>query len=493
MSQFENISQLFNDLKNCPSAEISKYFAPATDLFPLLTKAEQNEFAQTFYQWAAKNADREQLKFCYAKFLSAMNSFLSEQHETALNLVTEARIQFDEQNDQDGIGICASLMGGIYRTLGNIDLALKTLWESYGLLKQSDTYSHFLSACTCNMASIYLEMHNHDEAVLLFKITYEQCEKVDDHFWINYALHGLGKVYMLQHKYPEAKEFLEKAKLLADKNKNPLSISNSITELGNYNFQSGHFNEAEQLHKQALIIREQHNFIGGAVTNCIGLGEVYMKQSKWEEALNILGKALALAEQIKVKPKIYEVHWLLSEIYESKNELKKSLIHFKLFHRVREQVEQEDNLRKLKNAQLIFEAGQTQKENAIIKKQKAEIENKNIELQQTIDELTLTRVSRKAKTFTLGIAIILFIFEDSILHFALHILSSDNYYLSLLVKMGIIFSLNPINGAIKKYLLRKVIRNKKQKKEVLSSVTSASTNIFPVHFPMFSTVEAVRG
>ena len=493
MLHLENIRKLLNELKNCPAADINKYFAPATDLFPLLSKAEQNECTQTFYQWAEENALSEPLKFCYAKFLSAMNSFLNEQHETALRLVTEARTQFDEQNDPRGIGICASLMGGIYRTLGNMDLALKTLWESYGLLKQSGSCSHFLSACTVNMASIYVEMHNYDEAVLLFKIAYEECEKVNDHFWMNYALHGLGKVYMLQHKYPEAKEFLERAKLLADKNKNPLSISNSITELGNYNFQSGHFNEAEQLHKQALIIREQHNFIGGAVTNCIGLGEVYMKQSKWEEALKILGKALALAEQIKVNPKIYEVHWLLSEIYESKNELKKSLVHFRLFDRVREQVEREDNLKKLKNAQLIFEAEQTQRENAIIKKQKTEIETKNIELQQTIDELTLTRVSRKAKTFTLGIAIILFIFEDSILHFALHILSSDNYYLSLLVKMGIIFSLNPINGAIEKYLLRKVIRNKKQKKEVLSSVTSASTNIFPVHFPMFSTVEAVKG
>ena len=201
MSHLENIRELLNELKNCPAADISKYFAPASDLFPLLTKKEQNECAQTFYHWAEENAVREPLKFCYAKFLFALNSFLCEQHETALHLVTEARSRFEEQNDRIGIGICASLMGGIYRTLGNIDLALKTLWESYSLLKQSGTYSHFLSACTCNMANIYLEMHNHDEALLMFKLTYEQCEKNNDPFWIYYALHGLGKVYMLQHKY----------------------------------------------------------------------------------------------------------------------------------------------------------------------------------------------------------------------------------------------------------------------------------------------------
>ena len=484
MSHFDNINRLFNELKNCPDIEISKYFTPVSDLFPLLTKEEQNECAGQFYQWAEENADRHRIKFCYAKFLSATRYFLGEHHETALRLVTEVRIQFEEQNDQYGMGICASLMGGIYRTLGDFDLALKTLWESYGLLNHLESCSHFLSACTCNMAGIYLEMHNHEEAIQLFKITLEQCKKTDDQFWMNYALHGLGKVYILQHKYPEAKEFLEKAILLANKSESPLAISNSITELGNYYLQLGDFAKSEQLHLQALRIREIHHFIGGAVTNSIQLGEVYIRQSKWPEALNILEKALSLTDQIKVLPKIYQIHLLLSKIYERKNELEKSMYHFKLFHQVREEVEQEYNVRKLKNARLIFKAGQTLKENAIIKKQKAEIECKNEELQQTIDELTLTKVSRKAKALTLVIAIILFIFEDSILHFALRILASDNYYLLLMVKMGIIFSLSPINRAIEKYLLKKVVKNKERNAENLPSQDStlvAGLMVIPNH------------
>src|SRR6185369_13726670 len=143
----------------------------------------------------------------------------------------------------------------------------------------------------------------------------------------------------------------------------------------------------------------------------------------------------------------YQVHLLLSKVYKAKNDLEKSLYHYEIFHEVREQVQEEDNVRKLADAKLIFEAEQTKKENIIIKKQKQEIEQKNIELQETIDELTITRISRKAKALTLFIAIVLFIFEDSILEFALHILSSENYYISLAVKIGIVFSLNPIDKA----------------------------------------------
>src|SRR6185369_11311318 len=153
----------------------------------------------------------------------------------------------------------------------------------------------------------------------------------------------------------------------------------------------------------------------------------------------------------------YQVHLLLSKVYKAKNDLEKSLYHYEIFHEVREQVQEEDNVRKLADAKLIFEAEQTKKENIIIKKQKQEIEKKNIELQETIDELTLARVGKKARAITLLIAIIFFIFEDTILEFALKIVHSESYLISLTVKMVIIFSLSPINKAIEHYLLRRII------------------------------------
>ena len=174
-----------------------------------------------------------------------------------------------------------------------------------------------------------------------------------------------------------------------------------------------------------------------------------------------------MAEQIKVKPKIYQVHLLLSRIYKAKNDLEKSLYHYEIFHEVREQVQEEDNARKLVDAKLIFEAEQTKKENIIIKKQKQEIERKNVELQDTIDELTLAKVSRKAKALTLGVAIVMFIFEDPIIGFGLRLLSSHNYWLSLFLKMAIIFSLSPINRTIEGFLLKKVIKKKRQHQENL--------------------------
>jgi hypothetical protein len=186
------------------------------------------------------------------------------------------------------------------------------------------------------------------------------------------------------------------------------------------------------------------------------------------EARQLLERALAIAEELKFKPKMAQVHQQLSDLYERMRLPTKSLFHYKRFHALREEVEREDNARSLADAKAMFEAEQTRKENVVIKEQKAEIERKNRELQDTIDELTRAKIGRKAKALTLAVAIVLFIFQDAILGTALRLLSSNNYFLSLGVKMAIIFSLSPINRVIEHHLLKGVMRQERLRRAAIA-------------------------
>jgi tetratricopeptide (TPR) repeat protein len=466
MTNLEQVNQSISELKTCQVTDTIKHISRVITFFKYLPRDEKSECAHAFHQWA-ENSGCEPLKLSYAKFLLGLYHFTSEEFEAALQLFAEARRQFEDLNDLDGKAHCALLTAATYRTFGNIDLALKLSWEAYSQLTQSANSPSALAACANNMANIDFELHHYDDARSLFLVALEQSEKVEDFYFMIYALHGLGKVSMQQNQTKEAKEFFERALQLAEENHSPLGVSNSITELANFYASENNLDEAERLNRQALVMREENHFTAGAITSCIRLAEIFIKQLRWDEALHILNKGLLMAEEIKVKPKIYQVHLLLSKIYKAKNDPVKSLYHYEIFHEIREQVQEEDNARKLADAKLIFEAEQTKKENTIIKKQKKEIEKKNIELQETIDELTLTRVSRKAKALTLGVAIVMFIFEDPIIGFGLKVLSSNNYWLSLFLKMAIIFSLSPINATIERFLLKKVIKRKRQYQEIL--------------------------
>jgi len=467
MTDLDDVAQHLTALRNSPPSELHTHFSRALRRFRFIPRPERRELADGFFH-SANAATGAHFARPYAVVLQALDCFMAEELHASLQLVTDARATFAERDDPEGLGLSAMLIGAVYRTFGNFDLSLEVLVEALELLKASGKYPIFVAATANSIGGIDLELGHFDEALEMFNVAYEESAKANDFYFGVYGLHGLGRVYTHQGNDAEAADALHRALELAERHDHPLHISNSLTELATFHFRAGRLDEAETLSEQALDIRERHHLLAGAVTNCLRLAEIQMARARLTEARRLLERALSVAEELKVKPKIAQVHRQLSDLYERMRLADKSLFHFKRFHELREEVEREDNARSLASARAMFEAEQTRKENVVIKRQKAEIERKNRELQDTVDELTRARIGRKAKALTLGVAIVLFIFQDAILGTALRLLNSDNYFLLLAVKMAIIFSLSPINKVIEHHLLKGVMRKERLRRAAMA-------------------------
>ncbi|HJW28080.1 MAG TPA: tetratricopeptide repeat protein, partial [Saprospiraceae bacterium] len=339
MSNSKTFDQLFKTLKHSSLTEIGSNAGAIMETFLDLDREQIRQQAEAVYAWAEQQAAQKPLVFIYGKLLRAFSYFYTEQYDKALPELTELQRLFEEQHDPDGLAVTLNFQGSIYRTFGNVDLALKACWSALEQLTKSGKFQFFLIANHVNIGGIFFDRKHYEQAIPHFTTALEMAEKMKKDYWIIYSLHGLGKVYLMQKKYNEAKASFEQAMQVANGYQHPLSVSNSLTELGNYYFAIGHYAEAEDYHRRSLEVREQHKLIGGAVTNCIRLGEIYIQQFKPEEAITIIEKGMKLAEQIQVKPKMYQLELLLSEIYQRKNDLVKSLFHYKRFHEFREQVE----------------------------------------------------------------------------------------------------------------------------------------------------------
>src|SRR5262249_11114997 len=153
---------------------------------------------------------------------------MAEELHASLRLVTHARATFAELRDADGLGVCAVLIGGVYRTFGNFDLALKESFEAFGLLKASGKYPIFLAAAANSMGNIELETGHLDEALEMFNVAYEESTKANDFYFGTYALQGLGRVYMHEKSDAEATEMFHRALELAERHDHPMHIANSL-------------------------------------------------------------------------------------------------------------------------------------------------------------------------------------------------------------------------------------------------------------------------
>ena len=460
--ELESVTRMLEALKLAPADEVGAIFAELLPRARFIPAAQRREVVEAFRAWASSGSNQDVRKRAYAVFLVALDRFMAEELHEALRLITESRAMFAAERDDEGLGLCAMLAGAIYRTFGNFDLALKVLWEGQELLKASGRYPVFLAANANSIANIGFEMGHIDEAQKMFQLAYDAADRAGDTYFSIYAMHGVGRVHARQGRGAEAEAAFTSALAAARGAGIPLHVANSLTELASFRFDAGAVEDAERLSIEALVIRDQHRFQAGAVTNCLRIAEIRGLRGTGAGALPMLQRALAIAEDLKLKPKMAQAHQQMAALHERRGQLAESLEHFKRFHALREEVEREDAARRLSDARAIFDAEQAKKENAVIRAQRDEIERKNRELQDTIDELTRAKIGRRAKAFTLAIAVVLFIFQDAILGTVLRVLPSSNYFVLLVVKMAIIFSLSPINRAIEGYLLRRVLRRQRE-------------------------------
>ncbi len=462
--QIEFLEKLLSEARN-HSLPIEKFFDEYWRVSSSLPRSERRNVVEKANEFIKGGIPLQPKNVALGYLAMAVVSFNESNYEEALREGIRAQKIYIELHDEDGMQAANAFLGSVYRTLGELELALKSLLEAYHHLSRTLAHKGILRIGIYNLAEIYLETGQYDEALGYYKMIEQLSEGEEYNTLQPRSMIGIAAIYRHRKSYALALDYYMQSLHLAEQMKSLPTKAVALTELGVYFYETGDYVKASEYQKQALNIRRDLNIPNGVVTNLIHLAEISVKQNHPDKSIKFLKDAMKTAEEIKVKAKLYQIHEKLSVIYESKGEPIPGMFHFKAFYRIREEVQHEDNQKRIKNFQLIFEAEQTKKENEIIKRQKQEIERKNIELQETIEELTLAKIGRKARAITLIIAILLFIIQDNILYFALNLVSTNNYFISLLVKMVIIFSLSPINKAVEHYLLRKVI--KKKKKEVL--------------------------
>ncbi len=467
--KIEQLQQLFESFKKNPEKPI-EFFTENWIPTLSLPKDELRIYFQKIYDWADENRKAQPTIFALATFTMAFVNFHQERYDEALKIYNEAEKLFSDLNDEDGIAICKCSYGGVYRSLGNPELALKYFTESFHQLHKTHAYKVFEVIAAYGVPSIYMEMKSFEKAIPAFHLCLEISLKYNNANFEMLSYACLGDIYHQVGQDEKAMEFFQKGLTIGKTFNNQNFYSRMLSDLANYYFDKKDFDKSIQYNNEALAIRQELKIFGGAITNILQLSKINMLKSNVDAAIGDLQKALQIAEQIKVKPKIFQIHLLLSEIYEQQNDVQKSYEHYKLYHQINREVEKEDGELKLKRAEMIFEAEQTKKENVIIKAQKKKIEETNIELQKTIDELSLSKINRRAKAITTIIAIVLFIAEDSLLHFVIAPHTHENFFISLAANFAVVFAIKPIEKIVEHYLLHRFVKVEKEYEVVATTL-----------------------
>jgi two-component system NtrC family sensor kinase len=382
--------------------------------------------------------------------LAAVQKTVSNNPREVIEVCKKAYALSQKLSYERGQGNSLALLGYAQYLLSEFDEALSTLLRALPLVQAAGELRYEAHVME-GLAHVYLSMGNHEQNLYYILKNLQKVREIGDRLMEAWCLHetgvayyeagdndtsltyqndslrlfrelrkestdpeliggearaltGIGTVYQAQGRDREALACHEEALQLFREAGNLIGESRALNDLGRIFQRLGELDKAVDYHRESLRIREQLGNRQSQTTSLIDLGTAFIRQGRLDEALDVLKRALEIAELIGARPRVFQAHAALSEAYELKGDLGLALHHFRMFHKIKEEVLGEQAQARLKHMQVSFDVEQAQREAAIAQSKNAELERVIGELRATQAQLIQSEKMASLGKLTAGIA-----------------------------------------------------------------------------------------
>jgi signal transduction histidine kinase len=324
--------------------------------------------------------------FAYAQRGTGLLAYGRGDVERGLGDLSAACAWFAEHGDRVGEAQANTGLAYIYWGFGDFrrgfDLAEKAL-ALYREVDDADGQGWTLTA----LGGFYHDWNDHAKSLEFYQRAHNIFLETENIIGQARALNGIGNAHHLLGEYDAALAYQDKSLELHRSVNNEFGEGKAFNDIGLILQSMGKYEEAIEYHDKSLAIREGRGYLQGLSTCLLDLARAYIALRNYGEAAGMLGRALVTSEKIKSKPKMRRAHELFSQLYRDTGEFDVAMVHYENFHRLTEEVFNEDFEQKLKNLRAAHEIEASEKEAEIQRLRNVELYDKNVQLEETLREL----------------------------------------------------------------------------------------------------------
>jgi len=273
--------------------------------------------------------------------------------EALINNLTALKIR-EEIGDEAGITASNNNIGNIYAGQGNYSEALKYLFAALKVKEEIGDKKSIANSYN-NIGSVYYYQGEYAQALKYHFDALKIREEAGDKAGISSSYNNIGIIYDDQADYPQALKYHFAALKIEEEIGDKRGVVISYGNIGLVYLHQGDLNKALEYFLPCLKISEEIGDITSTVDASINLGNVYLGLEKYSDALFYLSKGIDLAKEIGSLDYIKAGYEALAalDIAESNYEL--ALGHYKLYITYRDSIYNEENTKKLVQAQMQYE------------------------------------------------------------------------------------------------------------------------------------------
>ncbi len=306
--------------------------------------------------------------------------YLMSDYEDALAELLHVLTLFEKIGDRAVEGRILNWIGNIHYRLGDYPAALNYYLKSLKIKEEIDdkigqAFSHN------DIGSVYERLGDTGKAIAYYTKSLALKEELGHIQGQAYSLNELGGAYERIGDDKRALYYYNKALELREQIHDKRGQGVSLSNIGSLYQRSNNFEQAEKHYLRSLDISRDVGHKYGEASTLVRLGTLLLHNGDHAKAFEYLMPALSIAEEIKSKEWIYKAHAALSEAYEQQGDLQNALIHFKAYHRLKEEVFSREVSQKMKGLTIQYEVEKSQREAEIYRLKNVELARVNKELQ----------------------------------------------------------------------------------------------------------------
>ena len=219
--------------------------------------------------------------------------------------------------------------GGVYRVLGDFELALVAFFKSAEIASSKTKLASNEGVAYMYVADVYSIMGNSINAENYYIKAIQLLRKTDDLIALASALLNAGDEAFNNKKYNKAFSYFEESGILFKNANYLIGTAYNLGNVGMVYAEQGQHDLAEQNINEAITILEQMEDYHPISVYLSYMADIYAKKGEMSTALSYAQRSLDLAIQYGLKDQISDANLKLSELYEKTDNTDASLKHYK--------------------------------------------------------------------------------------------------------------------------------------------------------------------
>lgn len=286
-----------------------------------------------------------------------------------LNYLKEASRIARKLDDPIWLYTCSLNEGYVYKKQGDLQQALKSMYESAGYAKKVNDKLREAIAYGA-IASVYRVEDNYIIALSYYNKSITAFREIGDSTRLATFLMNTGELYRVNHVLDTALLYFDEAGKIFNLRNYKIGNAYNLGNIGLVYAEQGEYDLAEEnIVAATKILKELGEKYPIAVYN-VYMADIYKEKGDLPRALKYAQKSYQLAKEDGLKEQMRDASLKLAELYEAVDDYKNAFLFQKQYIEYRDSINNEETIRKMADLRTEFEVSQKQAEVDLLNQQK---------------------------------------------------------------------------------------------------------------------------